>query len=105
MFCAVAFFGLNQAFAQDSATKAPAEKPAVAAETEIAAADLPEAVQTSLKGEDYQGWTVSKAFKVKKEDVKFYKVILTNGTEERKVKMNSDGTLYKYSKEKKHPEG
>jgi hypothetical protein len=100
MFCAVAFFGLTQTFAQDSKPKEQAEKPANVSEVEVAVADLPEAVQTALTGEEYQGWTVSKAIHVKKDDAKFYKIILTNGTEERKVKMDANGKLFKYPKEK-----
>jgi hypothetical protein len=108
MFLAVAFIGLNQSLAQVAVVQeavAQEAEVAVAAtnndgETEVAVADLPEAVQVALKAEDYQGWTVSKAYKVKKDGAKFYKVYLTQGDEKVKVKMHPNGELYRKAESK-----
>lgn len=104
LFLAVAFFGLNQAFAQQPADDTKEAAPAVAAvemavnsnqsETEVAIADLPEAVQTTLKSDAYEGWTASKAMHIKKDDgAEYYKVIMTRGTEETKLKLTADGKV------------
>lgn len=107
MFFAVAFFGLNQATAQDTPVKTAEAKEKAAMKLvdkemkdEVAVADLPEAVHTALEADDYKGWTISKAYKVKKDDAKFYKLYLTQGDEEVKVKMLPNGELYRKSESK-----
>jgi hypothetical protein len=103
LFLAVAFLGLNQAFAQQPADDTQENAPVAAvemvaadshSETEVAIADLPEAVRTTLGSDDYKGWTASKAMHIKKEDgTEYYKVVMTRGAEETKLKLTADGKV------------
>jgi len=107
LFLSVAFFGLNQSFAQQADTNPAIEPIAVAEEkamesivTDIALADLPAAVQTVLQADDYKGWTASKVHHVKKEGAEFYKIIMTmEGQEDVKVKLDANGQPYQHKKE------
>jgi hypothetical protein len=98
LLLAFAFFGFNYAIAQQ-ATEVPADKTTMVetndTEKEIAVAELPEAVQTALNADEYQGWNVAKAYHVKNDDAEFYKVVLKKGDEKQKVKMKPSGKLYK----------
>jgi hypothetical protein len=58
---------------------------------EIATSDLPANIQASLQGQDYSGWTVSKAFKKEKDGVTTYTVELSQGTEKTMVSFDADG--------------
>ncbi len=60
--------------------------------------ELPEAVQTALKGDDYKGWSVSSIAKVEGQPgtdgakgKAHYKVQVTNGTEVKTVKLDENG--------------
>jgi hypothetical protein len=69
-----------------------ASQDAVAAQdekVEINVTDLPEAVQASLKGEAYIGWTIDKAHHIKSKG--HYEVTLKSGMETKKVKFDKDG--------------
>lgn len=61
----------------------------------IAASELPAAIQSSLQGQDYTGWTVSNAVKKEKDGKTMYKVELTNGSEKKMVKFDADGNIMK----------
>ena len=61
----------------------------------IAATDLPAAIQDKIKGQDYTGWTVAKAFKKAKDGKTTYSVDLTNGTETKTVKFDEQGNVLK----------
>lgn len=61
----------------------------------IAVTDLPAAIQDKLKGQDYTGWTVSKAYRKAKDGKTKYSVELTNGTESKKVKFDEQGNVLK----------
>lgn len=58
---------------------------------EIAVTDLPQSVQTSLRGEAYRDWNPTKAWKVQKDDGVVYKVEVTNGDETQKLKFDESG--------------
>ena len=59
----------------------------------IAASELPAAIQSSLQGQDYTGWTISNAVKKEKDGKTMYKVELTNGSEKKTVKFDADGNI------------
>jgi guanyl-specific ribonuclease Sa len=61
----------------------------------IAATDLPAPIQDKLKGQDYTGWTVSKAHRKAKDGKTIYSVELTNGTESKKIKFDEQGNVLK----------
>jgi ribosomal protein S8 len=56
---------------------------------EIKATELPEAVQASLKGEAYIGWTIDKAHHIKSKG--HYEVTLKSGMESKKVIFDKEG--------------
>ena len=55
----------------------------------IKKSDLPEAVQTTLKGDEYKGWDVSEAYVYKETET--YEVEVKKGTESKVLKFNKDG--------------
>lgn len=61
----------------------------------ISATELPAAIQDKLKGQDYSGWMVSKAFKKEKDGKVVYAVELKNGSDTKKVKFDADGNVLK----------
>jgi len=61
----------------------------------ISATELPAPIQEKLKGQDYSGWMVSKAFKKEKDGKIMYAVELKNGSETKKVKFDADGNVLK----------
>ena len=61
----------------------------------ISATELPAAIQDKLKGQDYSGWMVSKAFKKEKDGKTMYAVELKNGSETKKVKFDEQGNVLK----------
>jgi len=61
----------------------------------ISATELPAPIQEKLKGQDYTGWMVSKAFKKEKDGKTLYAVELKNGSETKKVKFDADGNVLK----------
>lgn len=76
-------------------TEAVAVKEENDQKVEIKVEELPAAIQTALKGTDYQGWSAKKAFVVKGEKT-HYEVELTNDKAEKAVvKFNEDGTVIK----------
>jgi hypothetical protein len=52
--------------------------------------ELPEAVRTTLAGNDYSGWEVTEAIKVKTPD-KHFVITLKKGTETKTVKLDKEG--------------
>jgi hypothetical protein len=113
LFLAVSFFGLNQAIAQAIAVAPAEEAPIEAAiavtdndsEREIAVVDMPKAVQMALQADDYQGWTVAKAWHVKKENKEYYLVKMKRGDEKTKLKFMPDGKLKQSKEHKEQPRG
>jgi uncharacterized membrane protein YkoI len=61
----------------------------------ISATELPAPIQEKLKGQDYTGWMVSKAFKKEKDGKLMYAVELKNGSDTKKVKFDADGNVLK----------
>lgn len=61
----------------------------------ISATELPASIQETLKGQDYSGWMVSKAFKKDKDGATMYAVELKNGSETKKVKFDANGNVLK----------
>ena len=60
----------------------------------VKAAELPEAVKTSLTSTDYKGWEISEAFHVKKADGKeCYEVTLKSADKTKTVKLDKDGKI------------
>jgi hypothetical protein len=53
---------------------------------------LPDAVKTTIAGEDYKGWVASSAFMIK-TPVEHYEVVLTKDKETKTVKFASDGKV------------
>jgi hypothetical protein len=57
----------------------------------IKAEDLPEAVKTTLNGDEYTGWLIQSAHKIKSKDQ--YEVELKKGAETKTVKLDKDGKI------------
>ena len=57
--------------------------------TKIKEEELPEAVKTTLKGDDYKDWTISAAYSIKSTDQ--YEVELKKETETKVVRFDKDG--------------
>src|SRR6267143_7046607 len=53
--------------------------------------DLPEAVKTTLAGPDYQGWEITAAFSVKKDDADYYEIKLKKGDKVITAKLDKEG--------------
>ena len=109
LFLALFVLGLTQTFAQEATSATPTQDAVAATATmaedantgaEVLIADLPEAVQTALKAEEFQDWALTKVLLVQKDDAQFYKLIMTRGDEERKVKLDAQGKPYKHAEEK-----
>lgn len=66
----------------------------------VAEGDLPSAIQTTLRGSEYTGWTVAKAFRKTKDGQPIYSLELKNGSETKKLKMDAQGKVLK-EKDKK----
>ena len=60
--------------------------------TAIKATELPEPVQTTLKGDAYKDWTVSNVSVVKAK-TEYYEVSLTKEKEMKTVKFTKEGTI------------
>ena len=67
---------------------------------EISSSELPAAVQASLQGQDYSGWTTGQAYKKEKDGQTFYAVELTRGNETKKVKFDAQGNKIEKDKDK-----
>lgn len=62
--------------------------------TAVKPEELPDAVQKTLAGDDYKGWTVSVAYALKANDGSaYYQVDLKNGEQAKTVKLTADGKL------------
>src|SRR5687767_7506120 len=70
---------------------------------EIAVSELPATITDKLSGQDYNGWTISKAFKKEKDGETMYAVELKQGDEMKKVKFDAQGNIIK-EKDKKDPD-
>jgi len=53
--------------------------------------ELPDAVKTALKGNDYKGWEISEAYRWKESGN--YEVELKNGDQKKTVKLDKDGKV------------
>lgn len=67
---------------------------------EISSSELPAAVQASLQGQDYSGWTTGQAYKKDKDGQTIYAVELTRGNETKKVKFDAQGNKIEKDKDK-----
>jgi hypothetical protein len=79
--------------AQDEPTPPPSDE-AVSTEQQdekvmIKSEELPEAVKTTLEGDEYKGWLINSAYHDAKKET--YEVELKNGAETQVVKFNKDG--------------
>ena len=61
----------------------------------ISATELPAPIQDKLKGQDFSGWMISKAFKKDKDGKAVYAVELKNGAETKMVKFDAQGNELK----------
>ncbi|HTE29059.1 MAG TPA: hypothetical protein VK666_01705 [Chryseolinea sp.] len=61
----------------------------------IAASELPKPIQDQLKGQDYSGWTIDKAYRKMKDGKTTFAVELKNGTDKKKVKFDEQGNVLK----------
>jgi uncharacterized membrane protein YkoI len=66
----------------------------------ISPGDLPAAVTQQLQTQEYNGWTLSNAFKKEKDGETIYIVEVKNGAEVKKIKFDAQGNKLK-EKEKK----
>lgn len=64
-------------------------------ETPIKPEELPQPVQTALKGADYAGWTVASAYLVKSGDAETYKVEVVNDSGKKWLVFTKEGQLVK----------
>lgn len=61
----------------------------------IATSDLPQRVREQIQGQDYSGWTVSKAYRKTKEGKTMYAVELMQGSDKKMVKFDAQGNKLK----------
>lgn len=61
----------------------------------IATSDLPQRVREQVQGQDYAGWTVSKAYRKTKDGKMMYAVELTQGSDKKIVKFDAEGNKLK----------
>ena len=61
----------------------------------ISSTELPAPIQEKLKGQDYSGWMISKAFKKEKDGKTMYAVELKNGSDTKTIKFDADGNVLK----------
>jgi len=62
--------------------------------TPVKAEDLPDAVKTTLAGDDYSGWDVKEAFSVSRAGgVSSYEISLQKGDENKVVNLNEAGQI------------
>ena len=61
----------------------------------ISTTELPAPIQEKLKGQDFSGWMISKAYKKDKDGKVVYAVELKNGAETKRVKFDADGNELK----------
>jgi hypothetical protein len=61
----------------------------------IATSDLPQRVREQIQGQDYSGWTVSKAYRKTKEGKTMYAVELMQGSDKKIVKFDAQGNKLK----------
>jgi len=100
LFIAALFSGFSTAIAQDVTGEKNKEQLVAVDQKEkyITMEELPSAVQTALKGDDYKGWKVSSIAKVEglaatdgTKSKTHYKVQVTNGPETKTVKFDENG--------------
>jgi len=100
LFIAALFAGFSTAIAQDAIVENNKKQFVAVDQNEkyITMEELPSAVQTALKGDDYKGWTVSSIAKVEGKASTdgamakaHYKVQVTNGPETKTVKFDENG--------------
>jgi len=54
--------------------------------------NLPEGIKKTIKGEEFSGWKVTKAFLVTEEDKsQYYELQVAKGSESARVKLDKDG--------------
>ncbi|QRQ99684.1 hypothetical protein [Dyadobacter sandarakinus] len=54
--------------------------------------ELPEAIKKTIKGEQFSGWKVKKAFLVTEDDkTQYYELQVANGDESARVKLDKNG--------------
>jgi hypothetical protein len=54
--------------------------------------DLPEGIKKTIKGEEFSGWTVKKAFLVTEPDnTQYYELQVANGKDNARVKLDKNG--------------
>lgn len=67
---------------------APAQQDKVAVKPE----NLPDGIKKTIKGEEFSGWKVTKAFLVTAEDKsQYYELQVAKGSESARVKLDKDG--------------
>lgn len=64
----------------------------------IATSELPQRILDQVQGQDYTGWTVSKAYRKVKDGKTMYAVELTQGDEKKIVKFDAQGNKLKEKK-------
>jgi len=82
---------------QSDRYQTPAQEPKsdYSAKDAISATELPAPIQEKLKGTEFSGWMVSKAYKKDKDGKAMYAVELKNGSETKKVKFDEQGNILK----------
>jgi hypothetical protein len=53
--------------------------------------ELPEAVKTTLNGDEYKGWLVQTAYRIKSKDL--YEVEVKKGAETKTIRFDKDGKV------------
>jgi|SRR5688572_8300331 hypothetical protein len=53
--------------------------------------ELPEAVKTTLNGDEYKGWLVQTAYRIKSKDI--YEVEVKKGAETKTIRFDKDGKV------------
>ncbi|MCE6987772.1 hypothetical protein [Dyadobacter sp. CY323] len=88
----------TQEAATTATEAATTEKPVVAQKASkedkvvVKPEDLPEGIKKTIKGEEFSGWTVKKAFLVTEpNNTQYYELQVGNGKENARVKLDKNG--------------
>jgi hypothetical protein len=99
MFGGIAFVNAQDTTSTSTPTQTPTQEQGMDQDRQqIEVRELPDAVRTSLESQDYQGWTVSSAYRSTQKDasdetksMEIYVVELKNGAETKTAKFDKDG--------------
>ena len=76
----------GSAFSPETVVTAPQEE-----REKIKREELPELIKTALNGDEYKGWLVNAAYRIKSKDI--YEVELKKGAESKTIRFDKEGKV------------